>query len=1126
MTDLLVDTLDAHVKVERRFQRSIRVETDLGRSDCLDGYVAHETALAALRVTTDSIAKGQGAFTWTGPYGGGKSSLALALASCVQSAEALREQAYALVGSELGEAFGGDPAEWLPIMLTGRRGDPVADLREATAQAVAAAPGPTRTKRSRHAHASGADVVERLARERDARPNGGVLVIIDEMGKYLEGAGEKSVDIHFFQDLAEAANRSDGRLIVVGILHQSFSRYAERLGSKVQDEWQKIQGRYVDVPIVTATDEIIDLLGQAIATNVRHTKSAKVAKAIADEVALRRPGTPADFADRLDRCWPLHPVTAALLGPVTRRRFGQNERSLFGFLGSAEPNGFQDFLRSTDTKEGRTFEPAALWDYLRINLEPAIQASPDGHRWALAVDAIERAQRHGSDLHERITKTVAIIDLFRNGSGIVASRAVLAASIGSNVKAVRTALDELVRSSSLVFRRHLDAYAVYAGSDFDIEAEVSSRLAERDGLDVRTLNDLAGLRPILAKAHYFETGTPRWYDTRIAEIGSSRRSASDFAVSAGAAGRFVLALPSRNADPEEAVGLAAEASDIETLLPVIVGLPPNYEAIRSLGRELSAVRAVQTECPELEGDATARREVEARANILSATLEEEFRVAFDGARWFLRGAEIACGEHGQTLSRLASDQAAVTFSNAPLIFSELANRQRPSGNTNAAVKALLRAVAENTGAPRFGIEHYPPEVGLAATIYEATGLYTEREGNWTFRDPLEVQTKGRLGPLWRRTDDLLVDGTPLDAASIYEEWRQTPFGVRDGLMPVLLVAYLRTRQIETAIYINGTFQPSLTGLIVDLLLQDPTTVSFRRIIATEGDRGALEAYAHKAAELTGWQPPIEPLPVAQALVEFAFKLPEWSRHAHGALSPSAIHVRRELLHADDPYDLFVRALPEAVGGRNAKTTQRACAALQELHTAQPRMIAELRTKMLGAMKHQGENLEPLRRRAEAISAATSDDLKLGGFIARIAKFDGSDAEMEAICGLVTGQPVHTWRDLEPKRAAVQLADYAYRFRRVELFGGTEDVPTQTAVMMMAGVGSAERSVVRRAQISTEQQEQITPIARKLREQLVAEGLNQDLLLAVLAEVSHDLLEDDGEADVTVPIVAEGEEAAR
>ena len=140
--------------------------------------------------------------------------------------------------------------------------------------------------------------------------------------------------------------------------------------------------------------------------------------------ALTNRATSDDLPQLLEDCWPLHPVVACLLGPISRRRFGQNQRSIFGFLNSTEPRGFQDFLRSA--QDGELYPPDLLWDYLSFNLEPSIMASPDGHRWALAVDALERCQAlGGEELHLRLLKIIALIDLFKERSGLVANAAAL-----------------------------------------------------------------------------------------------------------------------------------------------------------------------------------------------------------------------------------------------------------------------------------------------------------------------------------------------------------------------------------------------------------------------------------------------------------------------------------------------------------------------------------------------------------------------------------------------------------------------------------------------------------------------------------------------------------------------------
>ena len=96
----------------------------------------------------------------------------------------------------------------------------------------------------------------------DPESSGGLLVIVDEMGKFLEGAARDVSDVYFFQQLAELASRSNGRLVFIGILHQAFDEYSHRLSREMREEWAKIQGRFIDLPVNTGVDEQIALLAE------------------------------------------------------------------------------------------------------------------------------------------------------------------------------------------------------------------------------------------------------------------------------------------------------------------------------------------------------------------------------------------------------------------------------------------------------------------------------------------------------------------------------------------------------------------------------------------------------------------------------------------------------------------------------------------------------------------------------------------------------------------------------------------------------------------------------------------------------------------------------------------------
>ena len=90
---------------------------------------------------------------------------------------------------------------------------------------------------------------------------------------------------------------------------------------------------------------------------------------------------------------------------------------------------------------------------LPINLEPAILASADGHRWAQGAEAVERCEARGTPLHIRLAKAIALIDLFRNGTGIVAERDIVRASL-ADVE------DHLVTAHSMTSRSGRSSYSV------------------------------------------------------------------------------------------------------------------------------------------------------------------------------------------------------------------------------------------------------------------------------------------------------------------------------------------------------------------------------------------------------------------------------------------------------------------------------------------------------------------------------------------------------------------------------------------------------------------------------------------------------------------------------------------
>ena len=1110
-------TLADRVHVARRFRRSIRIDTDLSDPTALNGFVCPPSSAAVLQIMAKHVVESeQAAFTWTGPYGTGKSSLVVALSAALNGNSELRESTSHILGAGTTEAL------WdaLPPRAKGWRILPVVGRRDRPAQVVGEAIERARLVRYGRNGAWGDDsVLDALTRiaKRAPAQHGGLMVFIDEMGKFLEGAAYDGTDIYFFQQLAEIASRSNNRLIVVGVLHQAFEEYAYRLSREMRDEWAKIQGRFVDLAISVGPDEQLELLGRAIKVDGERRRPPGLAKQVA---ALLHRSTPPHL---LKDCWPLHPITACLLGPISRRRFGQNQRSLFSFLNSTEPLGFQDFLRTA--AEGDLYGPEMVWDYLRVNLEPSIVASPDGHRWAVAVDALERCHAAGGhDLQVRLLKVIAVVDLFKERSGLVASSELLCLAIRDHKEEeIREALERLEDASLVIFRKFSNSYSVFEGSDFDIEHAVDEAYETIGEIDFSRLTALAGLQPVIAKRHYHKTGAIRWFETAVVPLRDVAEYASDYRPMKGTVGVFLLALPSQGDSPRT-VETIANALDIVLPDGVVVGIPERASwTIESLTRELIALEQVRDTTPELRGDRVARLEIETRIAEVQSRVESELGLALDNAVWRSRGLEPQRLEQAE-LNSLASRLADARFGQSPRLMNELLNRIRPSSNAVAAQNALLRRMALYEGRERLGIDGFPAEGGLFASLLEATGLYRNTFGGWKFVAPKSGDDPCNLLPAWEAAAGLLETNShrAVSVGEIYAIWRNPPFGIKDGLLPILAVAFTLSKSHTLAFYRQGVFQVRMTDLDTDYLAKDPDDIQLRWMDMSKMSRGLLSGMADIVRDMDSQNTlqNLEPIDVARGLVAIYDQLPAWVGRTQ-RLSSSARNVRHLFKQAKDPNRLIFDDMPLELGGGNGRHEEENIGrisdslreALTELRDAYPSMLHRLRELLLSELHVPNTSpsmLADLRSRAENI-AGISGDHRLEAFIIRLARFSGTVEDMESLASMAANKPPGNWVDADVDRTSVELAELAQRFIHLEAFARVKGrADKRHAIAVVVGIGGRPTPFHDDFEIGDLERAEVDTLVAQLGKALDdTEKGRRNVILAALAELSARYLNDAG-----------------
>ena len=410
--------LAAHFRVRRRYSRSVNLERDQNAPDSLDGYVVTPRGRGTLHRIADSLYADNTprAWTLTGVYGTGKSAFANLLFGFFGPNGEARDRATSLLDASDDEGrslavFKSLPSSgFIRAMVVCRREPLEKSIMRALARAVsdywAARPGkkPSVVKRiltvwelAESGTQPDPTEVPLLISGVANASRSGVVVVIDELGKALEysaGIGSAS-DLYLLQQLAELPETS-GRppVLIVGLLHQSFSEYGSSLSVRERAEWEKIQGRFEDIPFTESPEQLLRVLAVAIdATPPQEIASeiASDAQVWFDRIAKLDDPYFVEMlpADRIRALYPLHP-TAALALAALCTRFGQNERSAFTFLASSEAHSLASFLeeRSITTEARPLLKVEDVYDYFLGASRLSTTARAQSHRWAEVQSAV------------------------------------------------------------------------------------------------------------------------------------------------------------------------------------------------------------------------------------------------------------------------------------------------------------------------------------------------------------------------------------------------------------------------------------------------------------------------------------------------------------------------------------------------------------------------------------------------------------------------------------------------------------------------------------------------------------------------------------------------------------------
>jgi len=1067
------------LETQHRFLRSIHINRDFKDSSVLESYILTEQAQSILkRIATGLIPTSrQRAWRITGDYGSGKSSFALILAHLLSWKH--DNLPITLKDAVNFDQIGISPPRMLPVLVTGAyRTLSIAiiqSLYETLLEVYERGREPNILKHIREflsakpeVDVTDAQAVALLQEAIDCLVNtdkaAGVLVILDELGKFLEFAAShpEKQDIYLLQRLAEAAARSGKHpLLVIGLLHQSFHAYADQLSQATQREWEKVSGRFEEILFSQSIDHTVNLIVDALGVQQKLLSSEVVHQAVQAMETAHGLGwygiaTPLEYLrNKAVEIYPLHPTVIPVIIKIFTL-FGQNERSLFSFLLSQEPFGLQDFARQ-ETNRNQFYHLHHLYDYTRATFGHRIGLQGHRNHWHL-IESIVSNFHSDDELDLNVLKTIAILNLIDDMHLLASNDAVTQAIFPETSDAQRPVEDVLqelhTRKHIIHYRGAAGGYCLWPYTSVNLErAYEDACRAIGSQLHISlAIQDYLEKRPLVARRHYITTGTLRYFD--VLYVPATQLSATLTANTTRAVGRIII--PLCETQEERQIALQFAQSPIQLDYPdTLMAISQPLVDLARLLQEAQRWQWISENIPELINDTYAAEEVTRQLISSKQALERRVHTSLGvqqsidcmEAQWFGKAKALTIPDRRSLFTRL-SDICDELYHQAPHILNELVNRDSLSSAAATARLRLIVLILDSSSKPLLGLNPVskPPEMSIYLSLCKKTGLHQETDTGWGFALPSPAEDSSNVRPTFIHIHQILEDqkDSRVSVATIFSELRKPPYGVREGLAPIFLAIFAIIHEQDLAFYENGSFLHNISGHDFRRLIKAPSNFDIQ-LCQVSGPRAELFDALYMRLELaTQEEHQVKLLDIVRPLFVLAARLPEYAQKTKN-LSATALAVRNVLLAAREPGPFLFHDLPQACGfdpfEPNIRRSDDATHFVQVLKDALDEMnsaYSELRIRIKQTLMRtfelpdqQQQFREILAKRAEAIAIKISEP-RLKAFCLRLMDAALPQNEwLEALGSFVCSKIPASWIDIDEHRFEMEMNQLCTWFRRIE-----------------------------------------------------------------------------------------------
>lgn len=994
--------------MKRTFSLSANIENGFAEGA---QYIVTPNAQKAISSIVNDFQTGIHSFTIIGSYGTGKSSFLLALESDLKRRG---KTPYLLDAKNL---LGTSDVEIMNI---------VGDYTELS----------TLLRRSLNAEDTTNSVLDELKVYYNKCQKQGkfLLIVIDEFGKVLEHAAKNNPEkeLYFLQKLAEFVNVPSRQILLLTTLHQNFSAYAKGLTETQVNEWKKVKGRFKEITFVEPIEQLLYLAAKQMQGNNYNEVPACAISLY--ELAKSTGYVSSDFlVDTAKQLYPLDLFSAYAITTAIQR-YGQNERSLFTFLAS---------LGTISTDE-QVYNLQKVYDYVYYSFYSYLKdANADSMSWSSMQISIERVEGQSWDSEEQmlyainIIKAIGLLNLF-GVAGFRLSKESLAeyATLAMDIPDAKNIIEKLESKKIIRYAAYKDRVMLFEGTDVDLEAEIreAGLMVSRPVAFVDELTVFFNHRISPVKAHFYQKGTPRFFDYKLFE------EPTELVPKGDTDGYIELIFSTRKDALEEIKRFSADSEhalifalfiDTDNIIDHLYNIKKyNYLTDKVIKKEdLVAVKEIQ-------------KLKEYEENLLNKAISDNLFSYKNRVVWIFKGEERKVESH-RDFNILLSNVCDEIYSETPVMNNELFNKHKLSGTITAARKSYLTYLIEHSTEEDLGFpeDKFPPEKTIYFSLLKNTGLHQDGE----FADA--PANEGFLS-VWTACEDFLKS-TENKARKISELMKilsTQPYKLKQGFLDFWIPTYLFIKRQDFALYdaSKGAFMPEVNMEFFDLLQKHPQDFEVKKFAVDGVKLGFFNQYRrfiNLGDEFTITKDSF--IETIKPFLSFYSRLDDYTKYTRKFDHASTMKFRDVLAKAKDPEKAFFEDLPEALGFNQEKLKQEEFIreygiiiqrAIRELRSCYSRLIDRIEERLVDGFGLQScdynEYVVEVRERLAHVKTYLLTDKQREFYHHVMTEYDNRTQWYQSICYTILEQRLDSLRDEQEDKLA---DDLVYLFRECEKY---------------------------------------------------------------------------------------------